>query len=147
MFRHHLISIPELTTWAKANGFQAIELWGPHAQRLAPSTDLNGEWLRNQGLSISMLSDYLPLSAQSDELRQKTIELCRLAQRWQTKKPRTFAGNRASSEMGSENRLAIFAGVREACTIAADLGVRLLVETHPARSPTQSRRRCSSLRR
>ena len=80
-FRHHLISILELATWAKANGFQAIELWGPHAQRFSDRTDLNGEWLKDLGLSVSMLSDYLPLSGDPDVLRTKTIELCRLAQR------------------------------------------------------------------
>ena len=130
-FRHHLISILELATWAKANGFQAIELWGPHAQRFSDRTDLNGEWLKDLGLSVSMLSDYLTLSGDPDVLRTKTIELCRLAQRWQTGKLRTFAGNRANAHVSAEDRLAISVRLRQTCAIAADHGIRLLVETHP----------------
>ena len=35
-FRHQLISIDELASWAQAQRFQGIELWGVHARNLAP---------------------------------------------------------------------------------------------------------------
>lgn len=130
-FRHHLISLDEIATWAGANDFQGIELWGAHARNLAPRVDRNAEWLDGYGLSVPMISDYLPLDGDTEALRHKTVELCRLARRWRTRKIRTFAGSRGSLTVGAEERRQIVARLKEICEITASYGIHLLAETHP----------------
>ena len=44
-FRHQLVSLPELATWAGATGFDGIELWGVHARHLSEQPGLDGRWL------------------------------------------------------------------------------------------------------
>lgn len=130
-FRHHLTSLGEIANFAAASGFQGIELWGAHARNLAPQTDKDAEWLAGHGLSVPMISDYLPLDGDSEMLRHKAVELCRLARRWRTRKIRTFAGGRASHLVPAEERSRIVSQLREISTITESYGIHLLVETHP----------------
>jgi len=140
-FRHHLVSLEDLAAWAGANGFDGIELWGAHARNLdarnldartmahAPGCD--AAWLARLGLSVPMISDYLPLGGDPDALLRKTADLCRLAQRWQAPKIRSFAGDRASRDASAAEKAAIAERLRMVCALAADHGLSLLVETHP----------------
>lgn len=130
-FRHHLISLDEIAAWAEANDFQGIELWGAHARNLSPRADRNAEWLDGYGLSVPMISDYLPLDGDVEALRHKAVELCRLARRWRTRKIRTFAGSRGSLDVSADERREIVERLKEICTITASYGIQLLVETHP----------------
>lgn len=130
-FRHHLISLDEIATFARSNGFDGIELWGVHARSLEHRTDRNGEWLSALGLSVSMLSDYLPLEADPVELRRRMFALIRLARRWQARKIRTFAGSKGSAATSEDERRLIAARLRELAALAADHGLTLLAETHP----------------
>lgn len=130
-FRHHLMSLGEIAAWAQTNDFQGIELWGAHARNLAQQPDRNADWLDTFGLKVPMLSDYLPLDGDPETLRHKTVELCRLARRWRTRKIRTFAGNCGSLSVSGEERQLIVERLREICAITAGYGIRLLVETHP----------------
>ncbi|WP_457588154.1 sugar phosphate isomerase/epimerase family protein [Ensifer canadensis] len=130
-FRHHLMSLGEIAAWAQSNDFQGIELWGAHARNLAQQPDRNADWLDTFGLKVPMISDYLPLDGDPETLRHKTVELCRLARRWRTRKIRTFAGNCGSLSVSSEERHLIAARLREICAITAGYGIQLLAETHP----------------
>lgn len=130
-FRHHLISLDEIAAFARTNGSTGIELWGVHARGLEQRTDRNGEWLAALGLSVPMLSDYLPLEADPIDLRRRMFALCRLARRWHAGKIRTFAGSKASRATGEEERRLIAARLRELSMLAADHGLSLLAETHP----------------
>lgn len=130
-FRHHLVSLGEIAAWAQSNDFQGIELWGAHARNLAQQPDRNAEWLDTYGLSVPMISDYLPIDADPETLRRKTVELCRLARRWRAKKIRTFAGNRGSLSTSAEDRRVIVERLKDICVIAAGHDIHLLVETHP----------------
>lgn len=130
-FRHHLISLGEIAAWAQSNDFQGIELWGAHARNLAQQPERNAEWLDGYGLSVPMISDYLPVNADPETLRRKTVDLCRLARRWRARKIRTFAGNRGSLDTSTEDRRVIAERLKEICAITASYGIHLLVETHP----------------
>ncbi|OBZ95051.1 3-dehydroshikimate dehydratase [Pararhizobium polonicum] len=130
-FRHHLISLGEIAAWAQSNDFQGIELWGAHARNLAQQPDRNAEWLDSYGLSVPMISDYLPVNADPETLRRKTVDLCRLARRWRAKKIRTFAGNRGSLATSTEDRRLIVERLRDICAITESYGIHLLAETHP----------------
>ena len=130
-FRHHLVSLEDLAVWAAGNGFQGIELWGAHARNMAAVPDRGGDWLAEFGLSVPMVSDYLPLDGDPDALVRKTLDLCRLAQRWGAPKIRTFAGSTGSAETSPERRIFIAERLRTLCGLAADHGLSLLVETHP----------------
>lgn len=130
-FRHHLISLDEIATFARTNGFDGIELWGVHARSLEHRTDRNGEWLAALGLSVPMLSDYLPLEADPVELRRRMFALIRMARRWQARKIRTFAGSKGSAATSEEERRVIATRLRELSALAADHGLTLLAETHP----------------
>lgn len=130
-FRHHLISLGEIAAWAQSNDFQGIELWGAHARNLAQQPDRNADWLDTFGLNVPMISDYLPLDGDTETLRHKTVELCRLARRWRSRKIRTFAGNCGSLSVSHEERQRIVERLREICAITASYGIQLLAETHP----------------
>lgn len=131
-FRHHLISIEEVARWAQAHRFQGIELWGAHARNLAADSEYGAEWLRGYGLSVLMLSDYLPLDAPSEELWAKLDQLSALARRWGARKLRTFAGRIGSAQASADERGRVVQRLREACLRLADCGQWLVVETHPA---------------
>lgn len=130
-FRHHLMSLGEIAAWAQSNDFQGIELWGAHARNLAQQPDRNADWLDTFGLKVPMISDYLPLDGEAETLRLKTVELCRLARRWRTRKIRTFAGNSGSLSVCEDERQRIVERLREICAVVAGYGIHLLAETHP----------------
>jgi 3-dehydroshikimate dehydratase len=130
-FRHHLISIDEVARWARAQGFQGIELWGPHARHLDREPGYGAEWLRAYGLEVSMLSDYLPFEGAASELRAKVKALSELANRWGARKLRTFAGGIASASATREERRRIAERLRIACDLLPTSNLSLLVETHP----------------
>jgi 3-dehydroshikimate dehydratase len=130
-FRHHLLSLEDIARWAAANDFQGIELWGAHARNMQHITERNADWMAAFGLSVPMLSDYLPLDEDLASLRHATSNLCRLAGRWGARKVRTFAGKSASRDTSPEARWRLSARLKDACMMAQDHGCQLLVETHP----------------
>lgn len=129
--RHHLISIEQIAKWASNHGFQGIELWGVHAKNLEHRSEYNADWLSSFQLSVPMVSDYLPVEGDHTEMANKALGLCRLTQRWGAKKLRTFAGGKSSSQVSPEERKDWVRRLKAMCTIAADHGVSLVVETHP----------------
>ncbi len=130
-FRHQLVSLPELAAFARHHQLDGLELWGAHAKNLWEQPHLNAEWLREYGLHVSMLSDYLPMTGPLQAGRKKLQTLCSLAQQWQTGKIRTFAGQTSSAKTSGEQRHALVRRLRCYCLQAADQGRELLVETHP----------------
>lgn len=134
-FRHHLLSLDDLARWAAANGFQGIELWGAHARNMAGDParvpERDAAWLAGFGLSVPMISDYLPLEGDPDALLADASALCRLARRWGARKIRTFAGGSGSRDTPAGRRALIAERLRMVCALAADQGLSLLVETHP----------------
>lgn len=130
-FRHQLISLEQIAAWAAELGFQGIELWGVHAENLAASPGRDATWLHNQGLTVPMLSDYLPLEGDGDATRKKAARLCQLAQLWGANKLRTFAGNRGSLSVAEDERKCWVGKLRDLCRVAEAHGVSLVVETHP----------------
>ena len=130
-FRHQLISLERIAQWANAHQFDAIELWGVHAKNLRQSPDFNPECLLEQGLSVSMVSDYLPLDGDLEIGLNSAKSLCNITRLWGAKKLRTFSGNRHSASVSVEERTAFTQRLREYCKVAADYGVDLVVETHP----------------
>lgn len=131
-FRHQLISLPEIATWAAQTGFDGIELWGAHARNLEEQPYLNGRWLRDYRLSVPMLSDYLPIDGSDRDAERHCRQLCQLAQRWQTTKLRTFAGNISSADLNSEQFEHLVKRLQLYCTITREAGIDLLLETHPS---------------
>ncbi|WP_027260065.1 sugar phosphate isomerase/epimerase family protein [Leisingera aquimarina] len=129
-FRHRLIGLKDIAFWARDNGFQGIELWAIHARNQSPLAIHNAQWMAAQGLSVPMISDYLPLH-DPDLLRSCTLALCAQARVWGAPKMRTFAGQQASAAATPDERRQTIRALREVCTIAAGHGLRLLVETHP----------------
>lgn len=129
-FRHQLIGLKDIAFWARDNGFQGIELWGVHARNQSPLAIHNAQWMASHGLAVPMISDYLPLH-DPDLLRDRTLALCAQARTWGAGKMRTFAGQQASAAATPDERRQTIRALREACVIAADHGLRLLVETHP----------------
>ena len=130
-FRHQLISIAEIATWAQRNHFQGIELWGAHAKNLAEQAHYEQHWLADFGLKTSMLSDYLPLLAEEHVLYHKVQLLARLARHWGTRKMRTFAGADGSAELNEQQRDALFARLQLVCDWLEPHGINLVIETHP----------------
>jgi len=130
-FRHQLISLADIANWANAHQFDAIELWGVHAKNLRQFPDYNREWLASKGLSVSMVSDYLPLDGDLNASLQNAKDMCRITRDWGANKLRTFSGGKGSEDISSEERKAWTARLREHCKVAEDHGVQLVVETHP----------------
>ncbi|WP_035693437.1 sugar phosphate isomerase/epimerase family protein [Azospirillum halopraeferens] len=130
-FRHHLLGVDELAARAAADGFRGIELWGAHARSLADRPDRDAAWLAGFGLRVPMISDYLPLDGEPEALVRRTIDLCRLAQRWGAPKIRTFAGGSGSADTPAERRTFLVQRLRTVCRLAAEHGLSVLVETHP----------------
>lgn len=131
-FRHHLLCFSEIVEWTQRNGFDGVELWGAHARGLMRThPEYDADWLRTYGLSVPMLSDYLPTDGDITDTRHRAIELCRIAQHWSARKIRTFAGNRPSAELSRDESRALAGRIGEIAGIVHDHGIRLLVETHP----------------
>lgn len=131
-FRHHLTSLGQIARWAVSRGFSGIELWGVHARNLADHPEYDPRWLRTLGLSVPMVSDYLPLDGERDVAVDKATALCELAKRWDATKVRTFAGSLGSGTIDADERGAWTARLRELAEVAHEHGLSLVVETHPA---------------
>ncbi|NEW86973.1 sugar phosphate isomerase/epimerase [Rhodopseudomonas sp. WA056] len=131
-FRHHLLSFDEIADWARGSGFHGVELWAAHARGLLRTHPQYGAgWLAGYGLSVPMLSDYLPTDGDAAEIRRRTVGLCRLAEHWSARKIRTFAGNIPSRNMSRSERRSLAHRLRDIAAVVHDHGIRLLVETHP----------------
>lgn len=130
-FRHHLVSLTDLARWARACHFDSLEIWGVHARNLMDQAQYNRLWLSDYGLSVSMLSDYLPLQGNEQACRSKVQLMCQLARHWGAGKLRTFAGDQGSGAVSAEARERMTARLREIARLCADYGVTLVVETHP----------------
>ncbi|WEZ85091.1 TIM barrel protein [Rhizobium sp. 32-5/1] len=98
---------------------------------MAQQPDRNADLLSAFGLSVPMISDYLPVDADRLTLERQATDVCRMARRWRAGKIRTFAGNRASASVSAEERRSIARRLRDICAITADFGIHLLVEIHP----------------
>jgi 3-dehydroshikimate dehydratase len=131
-FRHHLVSIDQVVGFAQAHRFQGIELWGAHARNLASRPQYGQDWLREFGLEVLMLSDYLPLEGTPEELWASVDSLATLARHWGARKIRTFAGRISSAEAGRDERRRVVDRLRGACQRLAERGLLLLVEIHPS---------------
>ncbi|MDZ5710728.1 sugar phosphate isomerase/epimerase family protein [Jeotgalibacillus haloalkalitolerans] len=130
-FRHHLLSIDHIADWAKEHHFDGIELWGVHAKNLADNPAYGEAWIKDKGLYISMISDYLPLELDTDRMLEETMKLSKLAKRWGTHKIRTFAGKKGSAETTSEERADLVHALRTVCCYLDAEGQQAIVETHP----------------
>ncbi|MFG0213069.1 sugar phosphate isomerase/epimerase family protein [Brevibacillus porteri] len=136
-FRHQLISFAEIVRFAHRHHFDGIELWGTHAHDLYEHDRLEMEEqlrvLRDQGMSISMLSDYLDIATSSGFQRtlEKAKRLISLANWLHVKQIRTFAGQKASKEVGPEERARYVHHLYILCQMCQEHGIQLLVETHP----------------
>lgn len=130
-FRHHLVSMDDLARWARACHFDSLELWGVHARNLTDQAQYHRQWLADYGLSVSMLSDYLPLQGNEVASRAKVQLMCQLARHWGAGKLRTFAGDQSSAAVSVDTRQRMTRRLREIAKLCADYGVTLVVETHP----------------
>ncbi|MFB1081623.1 sugar phosphate isomerase/epimerase family protein [Jeotgalibacillus sp. JSM ZJ347] len=130
-FRHHLLSIDHIADWAKEHHFDGIELWGIHAKNLADDPKYRAEWIREKGLYISMISDYLPLELETEQMLEETMKLSKLAKRWGTSKIRTFAGKKGSADTSPEERVKLVNALRRVCCYLDAEGQQAVVETHP----------------
>lgn len=130
-FRHHLVSLQELASWARHEGFDGIELWGIHARHLAAQPRYDASWARALGLRVPMISDYLPLEDCEQEALRQTRQLCQRALHWGAPKLRTFAGHQGSATLDRQQRQDLTRRLRNLSACVADHGLRLVVETHP----------------
>lgn len=130
-FRHQLISIEQIASWAKANHFQGIELWGAHAKNLAEDPAYDKKWLSKYGLRTTMISDYLPLLTNEQELYPKVQLLSRLARHWGASKIRTFAGGTASALSTAGERETLIKSLSNICDWLSSYGLNLVIEYHP----------------
>lgn len=129
-FRHHLINLEDIAVWAREQGFSGIEIWGAHARNIADSNRYNADWLAGHGLSVPMISDYLPLDRRGAlEKRARSAVAC--ARTWRAPHIRTFAGQSGSAKTDQEQRTSLNQALQFACDLVAEAGMRLLVETHP----------------
>ncbi|MBO8164012.1 MAG: sugar phosphate isomerase/epimerase [Brevibacillus sp.] len=136
-FRHQLISFADIVHFARRHGFDGIELWGIHARHLyqddGERTREQLQFIRKNGMSISMISDYLDISPSAD--RRQTLEKCtrliQLAEWFQTRRIRTFAGQKPSGSVTPLERRQYVDNLRFLCDLCKQHHVHLLVETHP----------------
>lgn len=130
-FRHHLMSITDIAQWAAQNRFDGIELWGIHAINLADKPRFNAGWLANMGLSVPMISDYLPINGNLQTALDKVDLLSELAWRWNCRKIRTFAGQQPSNGLNLNEKTCIAERLQKLADRADQHGMKLLLETHP----------------
>lgn len=127
-FRHQLMSLEQIAQWAKRHPFHGIELWGAHVKNVAVGE--NNPLTANQ-LRATMISDYLPLHGKHSVAAEKTHDLCQRCEHWGSRKLRTFSGQKPSADVSATERRDMAARLIDICDIAADYGVKIVVETHP----------------
>jgi 3-dehydroshikimate dehydratase len=130
-FRHQLLSIEEIASWAQKHHFQGIELWGAHAKNLADQPQYNQQWLSGYNLRATMISDYLPLDKTEQALKKSVQELAQLAVHWGAKKIRTFAGGNASQTTSVPSFNQLVSQLQKACDWLAHYQLNLIIEIHP----------------
>ncbi|WP_010173297.1 sugar phosphate isomerase/epimerase family protein [Bacillus coahuilensis] len=131
-FRHQLISIEDLVSFAIENHLNGIELWGAHAKNLYhDGKGIPIALLHQHNLSITMLSDYLSLEASYEHLLKEAKKLVTIAHACETVKIRTFAGNKSSQMTTSEERNEIVQKLKGLCELMDENGFFLLIEIHP----------------
>ncbi|MRX73247.1 TIM barrel protein [Bacillus lacus] len=130
-FRHHLTSLEDISNFAVRNQFQGIELWGAHAKQLAETSGCHMSMLKEKGLSVSMLSHYLPLHTPYDNVHKAFQSLSNLGRNYETNKLRIFAGHCGSGHISREERTEIISTLKLLCRHAEEAGQQLLIETHP----------------
>ncbi|MBH5319906.1 sugar phosphate isomerase/epimerase [Paenibacillus sp. GSMTC-2017] len=136
-FRHQLISLLELVRFMKAKRFDGIEMWGIHAENMyeydRASTEEQIRSMREDGMVVSMLSDYLSIDSEETfaSTERKCDKLVSLAQWLGTRRIRTFAGNKASQVVSPQLRMEYTDRLRKLCERCASHGIQLVVETHP----------------
>ncbi|WP_025028633.1 sugar phosphate isomerase/epimerase family protein [Caldalkalibacillus mannanilyticus] len=136
-FRHQLISFSDIVRFAHHFGFDGIELWGIHALNLfhyhRDETIESLRYMSTHGMKVSMISDYLDIAAEADF--QQTLEKCRgliQASKWfGAKQIRTFAGQKGSAEISTDERSQYVQRLYELCELCKKHDVDLLIETHP----------------
>ncbi|MFD2672359.1 sugar phosphate isomerase/epimerase family protein [Marinicrinis sediminis] len=136
-FRHELVSLSDLIQFAARRGFQGIELWGVHARSICHRFDDQVHLLKAQlaqnGLKVSMISDYVDFSAQrtqEDRLAQMD-ELIAMAEAFQCAKIRIFAGDRGSCGITEEQWYQYVEIFKQLSAYTHEHDKLLLIETHP----------------
>ncbi|WP_174316122.1 sugar phosphate isomerase/epimerase [Exiguobacterium sp. JMULE1] len=127
-YRHHLRSFNDLIDFASEEHFDAIDIWGVHAEHLRTE---EVERLKSSHLNVSMLSHYLNLDAPMSELLAETKRLSRLATRIGTERIRIFAGNEASHTLSDAKWDQLVYRLKGICRVLDSAGQRLLLEFHP----------------
>ncbi|WP_195572544.1 sugar phosphate isomerase/epimerase family protein [Paenibacillus sp. 1001270B_150601_E10] len=139
-FRHQLISFTELMRFAKEHAYQGIELWGVHADQLYEQY-LSGSSkdpslhrsLAQEGLEISMLSDYLDISSHEafPAALRRCDHLIQIAQWLEVDRIRTFAGRKGSLALTPMERASCVRRLQQLCERCRRSGIKVVLEIHP----------------
>ena len=130
-FRHSLQSIGDIAEWAVKHDFQGVELWGVHAAQLHGEKNDGKEALDKLGLCVPMVSGYIPLDQEWISAQQVCMQLSHSADRWESKKVRTFAGTKSSQMTEKNERRHVTEQLRKVCRFFEQNGQKVLIETHP----------------
>ncbi len=123
--RHTSISAQDLARQVLGAGFDGVEIWAPHAERMAD--DWAALPLRP---NVPMLSGYLPLGTPAFS-RDQARRLVALTARWKAPRLRLFAGGLGSGSTGIDDHCAILRDLRVVADMAQNHGIRIAIETHP----------------
>ena len=127
-YRHHLRSFDDLLSYALAEQFDALDVWGIHAKHLQDDEILR---LREHAIEVSMLSHYLSFDAPLSVLLEQTKALSRLGQRIGTRRIRIFAGNKSSQQLTEPERVRLVYQLQGVCKVLDQSKQLLLIEIHP----------------
>lgn len=127
-YRHHLRSFDDLLSYALAEQFDALDVWGVHAKHLQDDEILR---LRDHPIEVSMLSHYLSFDAPLSVLLEQTKALSRLGQRIGTRRIRIFAGNKSSQQLTEPERVRLVYQLQGVCKVLDQSKQLLLIEIHP----------------
>ena len=123
--RHTEVSALGLAQQVLGAGFDGVEIWAPHAERMVE--DWAALPLRPV---VPMLSGYLPLGPAAFD-RDQARQLVALTARWKAPRLRLFAGGLGSADISAEDRSTILRDLRAVADMAQDHGIRIAIETHP----------------
>ncbi|WP_214893617.1 TIM barrel protein [Exiguobacterium sp. H66] len=127
-YRHHLRSFDDLLSYALAEQFDALDVWGVHAKHLQDDEILR---LRDHPIEVSMLSHYLSFDAPLSVLLEQTKALSRIGQRIGTRRIRIFAGNKSSQQLTEPERVRLVYQLQGVCKVLDQSKQLLLIEIHP----------------
>ncbi|MBW7476492.1 sugar phosphate isomerase/epimerase [Paenibacillus oenotherae] len=132
-FRHEIVSLEELISFAGRVGFQGIELWGVHARSLMYSTLSHPEALAGliaeRDLKINMISDYVAFTP--EEIKGRCKEWVTMSELFHTDKIRIFAGNCPSAGISRELWQERVEQLRAITRYLEAHGISPVIETHP----------------